>query len=139
MFLKKIACVPVSKAVLPHRCYKINQYTCQPSTARIQYTLIIYRITNLLALHRRVSRNRSRGGGHFSKFSTRVAKMSISLSSAYSHGEMYNRMFLAFSVFLWTYRETIRMSPTLQCTLISLWWNCQELNQLNWTYFCSLS
>ena len=44
---------------------------------------------------RRVSRNQSRGG-HFSKFSTRVAKMSISISSAYSDGEMYNRMLLGF-------------------------------------------
>ena len=39
-------------------------------------------------------------GGHFSKFSTRVAKMSISVSSAYSHGEMFIRMLLAYSVFL---------------------------------------
>ena len=50
----------------------------------------------VVCTRRRVSRNRSRGGGHFSKFSTRVAKMSISISSAYSHGEMYNRMHLAF-------------------------------------------
>ena len=41
-----------------------------------------------------------KGGGHFSKFSTRVAKMSISISSAYSHGEVYIRMVLAYSVFL---------------------------------------
>ena len=40
------------------------------------------------------------GGGHFSKFSTRVAKMSISISSAYSHREVYIRMLLAYSVFL---------------------------------------
>ena len=40
------------------------------------------------------------GGGHFSKFSSRVAKMSISISSAYSHGEVYIRMLLAYSVFL---------------------------------------
>ena len=40
------------------------------------------------------------GGGHFSKFPTRVAKMSISISSAYSHGEVYIRMLLTYSVFL---------------------------------------
>ena len=40
------------------------------------------------------------GGGHFSKFSTMVAKMSISISLAYSHGEVYIRMLLAYSVFL---------------------------------------
>ena len=40
------------------------------------------------------------GGAHFSKFSTRVAKMSISMSSAYSHGEVYIRMPLAYSLFL---------------------------------------
>ena len=65
------------------------------------------------------------GGGHFSKFFTRVAKMSISISSACSHGEVYIRMVLAYSVFLWTYRETIRMSPTLQSKLI--WW-CTKSN-----------
>ena len=40
------------------------------------------------------------GGGHFSKVSTRVAKMSISISLAYSHGEVYIRMLLAYSIFL---------------------------------------
>ena len=40
------------------------------------------------------------GGGHFSKFSTRVAKISISISSEYNHGEVYIRMLLAYSVFL---------------------------------------
>ena len=77
--------------------------------------------SKILALvkHRRVSRNWSRGG-HFSKFSTRVAKMSISISWAYSHGEVYIRMLLTYSIFLRTYRETIHMSPTAQCTLI--WW-----------------
>ena len=39
-------------------------------------------------------------GGHFSKFSSRVAKMSISLPLAYSHGEVYIRMLLAYSAFL---------------------------------------
>ena len=63
---------------------------------------------------------KERGGWHFSKFSTRVAKISISISSAYSHGEVYIRMLLAYSVFLWTYRETIHKSLTLQCALI--WW-----------------
>ena len=66
---------------------------------------------------RRVSRNWSRGG-HFSKYSSRVAKMSISVSLANSHGEVYIRMLLAYSIFLRKYRETIHMSPTLQCTLI---------------------
>ena len=58
------------------------------------------------------------GGGHFSKYSSRVAKMSISVSLANSHGEVYIRMLLAYSIFLRKYRETIHMSPTLQCTLI---------------------
>ena len=59
-----------------------------------------------------------KGGGHFSKYSSRVAKMSISVSLANSHGEVYIRMLLAYSLFLRKYRETIHMSPTLQCTLI---------------------
>ena len=40
------------------------------------------------------------GWGHFSKFSTSFAKMLIFISSAYSHGEVYIRMLLAYSVFL---------------------------------------
>ena len=39
-----------------------------------------------------------KGGGHFSKFSSRVAKMSISISLAYSRGTVYIRMLLAYSI-----------------------------------------
>ena len=42
------------------------------------------------------------GGGHFSKFSSRVAKMSISISLAFSHGTVYIRMLLAYFIFLRT-------------------------------------
>ena len=38
------------------------------------------------------------GGGHFSKFSSRVAKMSISISLAYSHGAVYIRLLLAIDI-----------------------------------------
>ena len=58
------------------------------------------------------------GGWHFSKFSSRVTKMTISISLAYSHGTVYICMLLVYSIFLRTYRETRRMSPTVQCTLI---------------------
>ena len=58
------------------------------------------------------------GGGTSQNFLAKVTKMSISLSLAYSHGEVYIRMLLAYSIFLRTYRETIHMSPTVQCTLI---------------------
>ena len=71
------------------------------------------------------------GGRHFWKFSSRVAKMSISISLAYSHGEVYIRMLLAYSVFLWTYRETIQMSPTVQCTLI-WWYTKSNISYLEW-------
>ena len=58
------------------------------------------------------------GGGTSQNFLAKVTKMSISISLAYSHGTVYIRMLLVYSIFLRTYRETIHMSPTVQCTLI---------------------
>ena len=49
-------------------------------------------------------------GGHFSKFSSRVAKKSISTSLTYCCGQVYVRMACSF---LWTYQEAIHICTTV--------------------------
>ena len=75
-------------------------FSCQVNIFNRTLVMHVIRrvVTNAQA---RIQESAKGGGGrHFSKFSTRVAKMSISISSEYSHEEEYIRMLLAYSVFL---------------------------------------